>query len=212
MYLMLTAALLLVPMLGSGTFGGSVAAQHQHHSAAVNDPLRDTMRTLWEDHITWTRLFIVSSLADLPDKDLTAQRLLQNQVDIGDAIAPYYGQDAADQLAKLLQEHILGAAALLDAAKAGDSAAVDSASAAWYANGDEVATFLNSLNSEQWPLAEIKAQMKMHLDLTLAEATSRLTGDYKSDIEHYDQIRTHILGFADYLSQGIEAQFPEKFQ
>src|SRR5436189_5831569 len=37
---------------------------------------RAAMRKLWEDHITWTRLFIVSAAADLPDKDATTQRFL----------------------------------------------------------------------------------------------------------------------------------------
>ena len=54
----------------------------------------DAMRKLWEDHVTWTRLFIVSAAAGLPDKDATTQRLLQNQTDIGNAVADFYGRDA----------------------------------------------------------------------------------------------------------------------
>src|ERR1051325_1377902 len=50
------------------------------------EALRSDMRKLWEAHVTWTRLFIVSAAAGAPDTDATAQRLLQNQVDIGNAI------------------------------------------------------------------------------------------------------------------------------
>jgi hypothetical protein len=49
----------------------------------------DAMRKLWEEHITWTRVFIISAAGDLPDKDAATQRLLQNQVDIGNAVKPY---------------------------------------------------------------------------------------------------------------------------
>src|SRR5512140_243605 len=79
--------------------------------------LHDAMRKLWEDHITWTRLYIVSAAANLPDTDATAQRLLQNQVDIGNAIKPFYGDDAGNKLTALLKDHILEAATLLKAAK-----------------------------------------------------------------------------------------------
>jgi hypothetical protein len=82
--------------------------------------LRTDMRKLWEDHVTWTRLYIVSVAAGLPDKDATAQRLLQNQVDIGNPIKPFYGDDAGNKLTALLKEHIMGAVDLLAAAKAGD--------------------------------------------------------------------------------------------
>ena len=64
---------------------------------------QNAMRKLWEDHITWTRLYIVSAAAGLPDQDQTAQRLLQNQTDIGNAIKPFYGEQAGDQLTALLR-------------------------------------------------------------------------------------------------------------
>jgi hypothetical protein len=64
---------------------------------------------------------------DSPGFPATADRLLQNQVDIGNAVRPFYGDAAADQLTTLLQEHISGAVAVLTAAKAGDSDALNQA-------------------------------------------------------------------------------------
>ena len=65
-----------------------------------------------------------------------------NQEDIGDAIKPFYGRDAGNQLTALLKEHIVGAVALLQAAKAGDQALIEQRTDAWYANGNEIADFL----------------------------------------------------------------------
>ena len=129
------------------------------------------MRKLWEDHIVWTRMYIVSSVAELPDQEFAAERLLQNQTDIGNAIATYYGEEAGAQLTALLRGHILGAVDLLVAARSGDTVALDAASSAWYRNGDEIAAFLNAANPDNWPLADLQAEMKMHLDHTLQEAT-----------------------------------------
>jgi hypothetical protein len=172
----------------------------------------DDMRKLWEDHVTWTRLFIVSFAADLPDTDATAQRLLQNQTDLGNAIKPFYGDAAGDQLMGLLREHILIAADLLKAAKAGDSAGVADAQARWYANADEIAAFLHAANPREWPLDEMKHMMRTHLDLTLAEAVARLQGNWPADIAAYDQVHEEILQMADMLSTGIIHQFPKKFR
>ncbi|MDQ6633594.1 MAG: hypothetical protein M3Z10_02435 [Gemmatimonadota bacterium] len=64
----------------------------------------DAMRKLWADHVTWTRLFIVSAAAGLPDTDATTQRLLRNQDDIGNAYAEYYGKDAGSKLTTAAEE------------------------------------------------------------------------------------------------------------
>ncbi len=188
----------------------SHAAQPVESKTRAAD-FQQAMRKLWEDHVTWTRLYIVSVAGGLPDADLTAQRLLQNQTDIGNAIKPFYGEAAGNQLTKLLREHILGAAAVLAAAKAGDKAKTDAASTIWYANAEEIAVFLANANGKAWPLAEMKAGMKMHLDLTLQEAVDRLQGRYAEDIRAYDEIHAHILGLADLLSTGLIAQVPDRF-
>src|SRR5687767_253458 len=64
------------------------------------DPLvfQQAVRKLWEDHVTWTRVYIIAALADLPEADAAAQRLLQNQTDIGNAVKPFYGDEAGEQL------------------------------------------------------------------------------------------------------------------
>ncbi len=173
---------------------------------------RNAMRALWEDHIAWTRLYIVSVAADLPDKDATAQRLLRNQADIGNAIKSFYGDAAGDRLTALLRGHILTAAELLAAAKAGDTAKVGEASKRWYANADEIAAFLSSANPKSWPPGEMKAMMRGHLDLTLEEASARLKGDWAVDIAAYDKVHKQILQMADMLSAGIIRQFPLKFK
>ncbi|CAN5631594.1 hypothetical protein BH09MYX1_BH09MYX1_01570 [soil metagenome] len=171
--------------------------------------LRNDMRKLWEDHVTWTRVYLIDAIAGLPDTSQAATRLLQNQVDIGNAIKPFYGNAAGDQLTGLLHDHITGAVAVVDAAKAGDAGKLATAKTAWYANGDQIATFLAGANPS-WSAPNLKIMMQMHLDQTLAEATARLTGDWAGDIIAYDTIVSHILDMADALSSGIAKQFPDK--
>jgi hypothetical protein len=190
------------------------AAEADLGARAVRASFHDAMRQLWEDHVTWTRLVIVSAatLPDaLPDIDPTVQRLLRNQDDIGDAIKPFYGDAAGEELSRLLREHITVAADLIFAAKAGDATGAEAASAAWYRNADQIADFLAAANPDNWPAADMRAMMREHLDLTLAEAVARLEGRYADEIGIYDEIHAQILHMADMLSDGLIAQFPSKF-
>ena len=173
---------------------------------------QDAMRKLWEDHITWTRVFIISAAADLPDKDAATQRLLQNQVDIGNAIKPYYGDAAGEKLTTLLKEHITTAAEVVTAAKANDTAKMADANRRWFANADAIAAFLSGANPKNWPDAEMKQMMRDHLNLTTNEVQARLKGDWAADIAAYDKVHEQILHMADMLSAGIVNQYPQKFK
>jgi hypothetical protein len=174
--------------------------------------LHDQMRKLWEDHITWTRNVIISFDADLPDLSAALARLLQNQTDLGNAIKPYYGEASGNQLTALLRDHILGAAKVLAALKAGDQPALQAALDAWYANAHDIAAFLNSLNPKHWPLGEMDQMMRDHLDATTREAVARHQGDWSADVAAYDAVHVQALSMADMLSAGIIAQFPKLFR
>jgi hypothetical protein len=210
-----TAALAFAVAGGPGALAGRShghAATAAHRLNARQLAFHDRMRKLWEDHITWTRLAIVSFAADQPDFQPTAARLLKNQSDIGNAIKPYYGVRAGNRLTALLKGHINGAVALLQAARSGDMDAFASAKAAWYRNARRIARFLHRANPRHWPLKVIRGLMRTHLDQTLNEAADRLGGRFEDDIRDYDAIHRHILMMADVLSNGIMAQFPAKFR
>jgi hypothetical protein len=223
---MVAAAFVLALAAGCGDDDNSVAvvdqavaAEHDDHgtvSPAIHTEaghqFQDDMRKLWEDHVTWTRLAIVSYIDDLSDLEPTVARLIQNQTDIGDAIKPFYGDEAGEELTRLLEEHINGAVDLMAAAKAGDKKQTKKASAAWYHNGNQVADFLSDANPDNWPRQEMRSMMSTHLDQTLDEAVQRLEGDHEAEVRTYDEIHVHILEMADVLTEGILAQFPEKFE
>jgi hypothetical protein len=190
-----------------------------HHAAGSTAPrvltaaqvsLHDAMRKLWEDHVTWTRLAIVTFADGSAGFDATAARLLANQADIGNAIAPFYGAQAGSTLTALLHEHITIAVELLQAAKAGDDGAFEDAKTRWYANADQIADFLATANPANWPEATMRASMRMHLDQTLTEAAVELGGDYAASVAAYEQVHEHILEMADLLSDGIMRQFPSR--
>jgi hypothetical protein len=212
-------AVALVAGAASSAVADQSALVHARHADLTPSALspdkqltfRSAMGKYWEDHITWTRLYIVAALSSSPDLQPTTERLLQNQVDIGNAIKPFYGDAAGDQLTALLREHILIAADLVAAAKAGDSAGVERNNARWQANADDIAEFLSSANPNNWPADEMKAMMREHLDLTTQEVVARLHQDWQADIGAYDRVHLHILQLADVLTNGIVAQFPSDF-
>jgi len=178
-------------------------------SATRTVELRVAMRKLWEDHITYTRNYIISALAGLPDADAVATRLLANQDEIGDAIKPFYGEAAGETLATLLRDHILIATEVIAAAKSGDATQYDAAQAEWSANGRAIAAFLSAANPH-WSQSELEAMLQMHLDLTTGEVVARLNADWEGDIRAYDEGHVHMLMFADMLTTGIARQFPSK--
>jgi hypothetical protein len=168
------------------------------------------LRDLWVDHTGWTRNYIISFIAGLPDTTLVAERLLKNQEDIGNAIKPFYGTEAANKLTSLLKGHIVESVELLKAAKAGNTTGAAAAEKKWYENADQIATFLSGANPN-WSKEALKNMLDNHLALTKAEAVARLTGNYAADISTYDKVRQEANRMSDALVAGIVKQFANKF-
>jgi hypothetical protein len=206
---------LAVALPSAGTAGNRAAAATPMAmtmaSTAKVVAIHEAMDKLWTDHVTWTRIVISDFAANAPDLKPDLARLLRNQVDIGDAIKPYYGADAGNELTRLLHTHIMEAVPVLTYAKDGNKAKLAHATHAWYANAREIAAFLAKANPKAWPLAATSSMMATHLALTTQEAVAHLEHRWAADIAAYDQVRTEILMMADALANGIVAQFPSRF-
>ena len=184
------------------------AAASIANEAAVT--LKQDMRKLWTDHVVWTRDYIIAAVADQPDAQAAANRLMKNQEDIGNAVATYYGAAAGQQLTKLLKEHITIAVDLIKAAKAGDKGGQQQADGRWQKNAEAIADFLSKANPN-WQRATLVDLMKMHLTTTTNEVVARLNKNWDGDVRAFDAVYDHILKMSDAIAEGIVKQFPEKF-
>lgn len=206
----------LVILTFSGVIGNIYAQpkMEDHNTGSMDkipaEKFHADMRKLWEDHIVWTRNVILCLVDNLPGTNESVDRLLKNQEDIGNAIKPFYGNEAGDKLTTLLKSHITIAADLVTAAKKGDKAGLNDASQKWNANADEIASFLSSA-IPNLKLNDLKMMMNEHLKLTTDEAVARIKKDYAADITAYDKVHGEILMMADDLSNGIIRQLPDKF-
>jgi hypothetical protein len=210
---LIAAASLAAFAIGSTASMSAASAASANRTAVTPKALalHDAMRALWEAHGTWTERAIVDFVGGLPDTKLVIGRLLQNQTDIGNAVKPYYGGKGGSELTTLLMAHINAAVALLEAAKSGNADAIAKAKAAFYANGNQVASFLHAANPHHWSLGAMRTMMRIHLDQVVALAVDQLKGDYTAAISLYNRYIGHILDMADMLSTGIIQQFPARF-
>jgi hypothetical protein len=173
--------------------------------------LSNAMRLVWEQHVYWTRMTINSIVFDLPDVDAVTARLLRNANDMGNLLKPFYGNRIAEMFSNLIREHLLIAAELVKAAKAGNQKAVADAERRWYANGAEIAKFLSRIN----PFISRREFQEMffeHLALTTKEALFIIQNNFQASIAVFDKIEAEALQMADTITNAIVKQFPRKFQ
>jgi len=158
--------------------------------------VRDYMRLLWEQHVYWTRMTIISIINELPDEEATTKRLLRNAKDFAEAFKPFYGANAAHEFGSLLTDHLVIAGELVKAAKAGNTDGVASAEKRWYANADEIVSFLADINCF-WSKEHMRRMWYKHLSLTKSEAIAILSKNYVKGISIFAQIEEEALMMAD---------------
>ena len=172
--------------------------------------LSDEMNTLWEQHVFWTRLFLISVAENLKDLEETKKRLLRNPIDIANVYRRYYGNTIAQRIQNLLTEHLEIGGDLIVALKNKDNLKAQELDKKWQKNADEIAELLSSINP-YYNRQELQQMLYEHLALTTEEVKARLRGDYKADIEAFDRVEKEALKMASYFTGGIWKQFRNMF-
>ena len=172
--------------------------------------LLEQMNLVWEQHIMWTRMLLISIAENLKDLEATQTRLLRNPKDIADVFKPYYGNNVANEIQRLLTEHLVIGKDLIVALKNKNQEQANSLSTKWYQNADDMAEAFSSINPF-YPKEEVRRMLYEHLRLTTEEVKARLRGDYVADINAYDMVQKEILRMSDFFVNGIVSQFPNLF-
>ena len=183
----------------NGNFRGNCITQKELQ-------LSNSLRKLWVEHVMWTRSFIISTASDLKDLDAVTKRLLRNPTDLAKLFMPFYGSQTAKKIEQLFTEHLSIAGQLVNAAKEGKPDAVTELRNKWYANADEIASFLNEINPF-WDKKTWQTMLYDHLRMTENEAVQILTQQYEASINEYDSIQEQALNMADFMTRGIINQF-----
>ena len=184
---------------------------NEHYWVSINEVrLLEQMNLVWEQHIMWTRMLLISIAENLKDLEATQARLLQNPKDIADIFRRYYGNMVANQIQQLLTEHLVIGKELIVALKNNNQEQATKLNTKWYQNADNMVEAFSSINPF-YPKEEIRIMLYEHLRLTTNEVNARLKGDYVEDIKAYDMVQKEILKMSQFFVMGIVQQFPNLF-
>lgn len=164
--------------------------------------LLDEMNLLWNQHVEWTRMFLISIAENLKDLEPTRARLLRNPKDMGNLYGRYYGEAARSKIQNLLTEHLVIGGDIIVALKNGNTALAKTLDEKWHRNADEIAKALKNIN-ENYDEELLRNMLYEHLRLTTDQVKLRLRKDYEGDIKAYDKVEQEALKMAKYLAIGI---------
>jgi len=101
--------------------------------------LLENMNLVWQQHIMWTRMLLISIAENLGDLKATQTRLLQNPKDIANIFRKYYGNNIANMIEALITQHLEIGEKLIVALKNNNQQLATDLNNQWYRNADEIA-------------------------------------------------------------------------
>ncbi|MFZ5960720.1 hypothetical protein ACOXVJ_24740 [Pseudomonas knackmussii] len=205
--------LAVVTLCATSITGIPSDAQAATPSAAAASALdnRLALRDLWQEHIFWIRDYAQANQAgNKAQAKVASEQVVANATAIANAIAPLYGQPAADQLLKLLAGHWGAVKHYSDASVAKDAAGRKAAIGELTSNAGAIARFLAGANPNL-PENDLIAMLSTHGAQHIAQIDQLAAHDYAGEAKTWQAMNMHIQMLADALSAALVKQFPDKF-
>lgn len=195
---------------GGGSMGGGTGnpgSNNETESEREDSILRlnEDMRLAWLNHVYWTRMYLMSAVADNADQQAVEERLLETADEITDVFARYLPIATTRQLRNLLTEHIEIAGQIIQALKAKNMSDYDALVKEWYRNANQMAALFASHNP-YFESRETRNMLLNHLDLTREEIEQQVNGEYGQSIDVFRDVEQQALAMADYFARGLLAR------
>jgi inosine/xanthosine triphosphate pyrophosphatase family protein len=211
---------LSVIVAASMAASGLPPAQGQTQTMTANPAkvaeLKMALRGLYEDHVFWVRDLVISTRLGIKGAASEADEYgLKNAKAIGAAIAPIYGQAAADKFSALFVGHYEAVKGYMKAAFAngyhGNAAQKKAAVDALSRNGKAIAAFVASANPNL-PEGSVYGLLVSHVQHHIMEIDAVAKEDWSAEADEWEPMVKQIYSLTDALADGIAKQFPTKFQ
>ena len=191
--------------MGGGT--GNPGSNNETESEREDSILRlnEDMRLAWLNHVYWTRMYLMSAVADNADQQAVEERLLETADEITDVFARYLPIATTRQLRNLLTEHIEIGGQIIQALKAKNMTDYDALVQEWYRNANQMAALFANYNP-YFESRETRNMLLNHLDLTREEIEHQVNGEYEQSIDVFRDVEQQALAMADYFARGLLAR------
>jgi hypothetical protein len=168
------------------------------------------MRRLWIDQLIWTRNVMYSIINDAPGLQEAMNRLLQSQGEIGEMMAPFYGDEVKKKVEDLLHENMTIATGVMMSLKTTDTLSYNDVYNRWIGNADQIAQHFVSINPA-WSLKDLQYAWYATLEYTAGQAIARMQENFEKEVMMFEEAHNEIIHISDMISNGIIQQFPMKF-
>lgn len=170
-----------------------------------------SMRKLWNDHIVWTRQYMISEMNGLADKEAIMTRLRANARSISEELHELHPAVDEQAMVSILDSTVLFVTKLIFETNVGSTrTGAYETKEVLMKLMDRMAVYLNSVN-EGWKLPEMKMLLQGYLNETHNEILARKNQIWDADIAAYDRLHNHVLKIADAFASGtIQLDSPKE--